>query len=592
MAKSKTLISSWKFIFQYMLKYKGEIVLLSVLGIISAVANGVVPFITGRFFDAILEQERIFQIAQFELPVWLWLLILFGAVQVTANIVDWVNDVRSRKIGTAVYTGYPSEAVERMLRLPVSVHKDKKSGDMWSKIMQGRNALGQIIEQVILNLAPRILSVAIGLSIAFTIQPLLAWIIVGGTLVYIASLFKIVPPIVKLQKIGHRAWGRAFGAAYDAISNVQAVKQSTAEKFESKRVEDRFVKKVRKYWYRVEEIWGGIAFYQRLIVTLTQVSIFFISVGLVRSGSITIGDLLALNGYAAMVFGPFVQLGYNWQAIQNGIVAIDEAERLLSTPAEKYEPKNAVKLDKVEGEIEFKDVNFRYKKGEAELLDGINLKINKGEIIALVGESGVGKSTIVDLISGYYFPDKGSVLIDGHDVEKVSLNDLRNNIAVVPQEVVLFNDTIKANIKYGAPKSKDEDIKRAAKEAHADVFIKKFPKKYNQLVGERGIKLSVGQKQRVAIARAILRDPKILILDEPTSALDVQTEKYIEESLQKLMKGRTTIVIAHRLSTVRNADKIFVFDKGKVVEQGKHKDLIKIKNGVYRKLYELHIGLE
>jgi len=293
-----------------------------------------------------------------------------------------------------------------------------------------------------------------------------------------------------------------------------------------------------------------------------------------------------------MVFGPFVQLGYNWQTIQNGIIAIERAEKLMDTKPEDYAPKGAVALKGIRGDIEFRKVYFAYKKGETNVLNSIDLKINSGEVVALVGESGVGKSTLVELISGYYFPTKGKILIDGEDIQQINLRQLRGGIAVVPQEVVLFNDTIKANMKYGNFKATDADIRKASREAHASDFIEKFPKKYNQLVGERGIKLSVGQKQRVAVARAILRDPKILILDEPTSALDVQTEKYIEESLQKLMKNRTTIIIAHRLSTVRRADNIFVFDKGRVVEEGKHKDLIKIKNGVYRKLYELHIGLE
>ncbi|MEA3272888.1 MAG: ATP-binding cassette domain-containing protein, partial [Patescibacteria group bacterium] len=186
--------------------------------------------------------------------------------------------------------------------------------------------------------------------------------------------------------------------------------------------------------------------------------------------------------------------------------------------------------------------------------------------MAFVGESGVGKSTIVDLVSGYYFADKGEVLIGGVNIKKIDLNFLRKNIAVVPQEVLLFDGTIKSNIKYGTLGASDKDIKRVAKEAYASEFIEKMPNKYNQIIGERGIKLSVGQKQRIAIAKAMLRDPKILILDEPTSALDVRAEKYISEALEKLMKGRTSIIIAHRLSTVRKVDKIFVFDRGEVVE--------------------------
>jgi subfamily B ATP-binding cassette protein MsbA len=198
----------------------------------------------------------------------------------------------------------------------------------------------------------------------------------------------------------------------------------------------------------------------------------------------------------------------------------------------------------------------------------------------------------VDLISGYYRPTKGRIMVDGHAVQRLDLKFLRSQIAVVPQELLLFNDTIKANIRYGSFGASDGAIHTAAKKAHADEFIQLFAKKYNQLVGERGIKLSVGQKQRIAIARAILRNPRILTLDEPTSALDAKSEAVIAESLGELMAGRTTFIIAHRLSTVRRADMILVLDKGRIVERGRHEELIQIPNGVYRKLYELQIGLK
>jgi len=282
----------------------------------------------------------------------------------------------------------------------------------------------------------------------------------------------------------------------------------------------------------------------------------------------------------------------NWQNIQNGLVRIEQAEKILAMPTEVYSPVNASPLVEIKGDIEFRNVHFNYSKKDGDVLKDVSLKIKAGEVVALVGESGAGKSTLIDLISGYYFAQKGKVLIDGVDIKKINLNVLRENIAIVPQEVSLFNDTIKTNIKYGSFNASDEDVQKAAEGAYADMFIQKFPKKYKQIVGERGIKLSVGQKQRVAIARAILRDPNILILDEPTSALDPRVERFISDSLKELMKDRTTFIIAHRLSTVRDADRILVFDEGKIVEEGKHEELMNIENGIYRKLYSLHVGLE
>jgi ATP-binding cassette subfamily B protein len=292
-----------------------------------------------------------------------------------------------------------------------------------------------------------------------------------------------------------------------------------------------------------------------------------------------------------MFFGPFVSLGTNWQTIQNGIAAAAVAEDVFNEKQEIFNPENAISPDHILGDIEFKNVIFRYAPDQPDVLKDINFKVKHGEIIALVGESGVGKSTSISLISGYYFPNEGSVTVDNIDTRKLNLTALRKKIAVVPQEVALFNDSIKTNIKYGSFEATDEDVYRVAKEAHIDEYIKTLPKGYDTLVGERGVKLSVGQKQRIAIARAMLRNPSILILDEPTSALDAETERIVTDALEKLMHNRTTFIIAHRLSTVRKANKILVFEKGTIVESGTHQELLQKENGIYRKLYEYQIGL-
>ncbi len=290
-----------------------------------------------------------------------------------------------------------------------------------------------------------------------------------------------------------------------------------------------------------------------------------------------------------MIFAPFVVIAQNWQTIHTGIINIDEAEKILSTAPENYQPKDAISLD-IAGDVTFKNVSFSYAEGK-EVLRDISFTAKVGEVIALVGESGVGKSTLIDLVSAYHFANSGEVLIDGHEVRTLDLYKYRTQIAVVPQEVVLFNDTIKTNISYGNFTSTDQEIEVAARKAHAADFINKFPNKWDQVVGERGVKLSVGQKQRVAIARAILRNPRILILDEPTAALDAGSEKIISESFEELMKDRTTFIIAHRLSTVRKADKILVFKEGRIIEEGRHLELLKLEGGEYRRLYELQIGL-
>ncbi|MEX0934885.1 MAG: ABC transporter ATP-binding protein [Candidatus Paceibacterota bacterium] len=578
----------WKIVFSYLGEYRREVVILSVLGIFSALANGAVPYLVGTFFDAVIAPERLFTLFEYTLPLWQALLGGWFLVQVIANGSDYVIDRIRRRVGTHINASFVSTAASTLLTLPISFHKEHRHGDTWDRVMRARQALTQIIEQVVIQIAPQLLSVLIGFVFAFSISPLLAGILVLGVVIYVLTLIKVVAPIAKLQEKGYRAWSDAFGDAYDAIANYETVKQATAEEFERKHLTEKFVKKAFGIWYKVEKIWSNINFYQRVVVIGTQLTIFIIAAFYIHQGDLTVGGLIALNGYAAMVFAPFATLGYKWESLQNGLVAIERAQDILDT-----EPENTqghVKKHDISGKVEFNDVSFSYAEDSGVLHD-INFEVNPGDVVAFVGESGVGKSTAISLISGYYFPTNGEVRIDDVSTKEIDLKHLRSSIAVVPQEVVLFNDTIEANIRYGQPDASDEEVRSAAKKAHVDVFVEKFDDGYEQLVGERGVKLSVGEKQRVAIARAILRDPKILILDEPTSALDVQTEFAITESLDELMKDRTTFIIAHRLSTVRRADQILVFNGGRVVERGTHDELLEKEDGVYRQLHDLHIGL-
>lgn len=590
--QDKPTKNGFKILLKYLFEYKNEIILLSALGVISGIANASVPFIVGSFFDAILDISSSAVVFGKTVQTWIILVGIFAFVQIIASFADWIIDKRSRKIGTLIHAVYLAKASASLLKLPLSFYKNHKSGDVWDRIVRASNSLSSLIESVVIRIMPQIFSVVFGLTIAFYINHILVIILIIGIVMYIITLYKIVPPIVKLQREGHRLWNDSFGYAYDVIMNFQTVKNSGAESYEEKRLYNKFINGAFKTWYKVEKIWAGINFYQRIIILVTQLSVFIVSVHFIQNGQLTIGGLIALNGYSAMVFGPFVILGQNWQIIQNGMVALERAEKILENPIERYEYHKNVDIRELNGDIEFKNVDFYYKKSDSIVLKNINFKIDAGNIIALVGESGVGKSTAMNLVSGYYFPTKGEVLIDGYNTKKVNLKSLRKHIAIVPQEPVLFNDTIKSNIKYGVANASDEDIEHASNKAHADIFINAFPKKYNQIVGERGVRLSVGQKQRIAIARAILRNPRILILDEPTSALDAKTERFITESLEELMRGRTTFIIAHRLSTTRKADKILVFKKGEIIESGKHEELMSIKDGWYRHLYEYQIGLK
>jgi len=588
---NKKFYAGFIIILRYLVEYKSEIILLSVLGVISALANGAVPYLVGRLFDAIISPGNILAGTSVEMPLWLFFIIIWGVAQLVANVVDWRSNLKSAILGEDIFTSYMARGFSYLLNLPLSFHKTNKMGEIGDRINKAANSLETISNNVVIYLAPQFLSIFVALTIAFLINWVLALVMLGGLIIYVIILLYIVRPLAHLQRKGHRAFGRAYGDAYDAIFNAQTVKQAVSEKYEQRKIHNNFKVKAMGIWVKIFHAWQGLSFYQRLVILATQLAIFSLSVIFIQEGKMTVGELVMFNGYAMVLFGPFVILGRNWQTIQNGMVAVERGEKILSTLSENYEPENAVILPDIKGEVEFKDVYFSYDKKGKHVLNNINLKVSPGEVVALVGESGVGKSTLIDLISGYYFANKGKVLVDGHNVKRFNLKFLRSKIGVVPQEVVLFNEAIKVNIKYGSLGASLNDVKRAAEDAHCASFIEKFPKKWDQVVGERGVKLSVGQKQRVAIARAILRDPKILILDEPTSALDAKSEKIIQESLERLMKGKTTFIIAHRLSTVRKADKIIVFDKGKIVEMGKHDELIKKENGIYRNLHEFQVGL-
>ena len=330
--------------------------------------------------------------------------------------------------------------------------------------------------------------------------------------------------------------------------------------------------------------------WQRAIFTTSFVTVFGIGIFMLRKGLLTPGVFVMFVGYTSLLTSPLARLADQYRMAKTAITAFKRATKYYDIVPERDLASAEIVKD-LKGGVVFENVSFGYKKDKY-ILKNISFEVNPGENVALVGESGVGKTTLVDLIGRYYLPSKGKIFIDGLNIKKIKLKSLRSQMAVVPQEVLLFNDTIKNNIRYGRINATDEEVIAAAKAAYAHEFIETFPKKYNQLVGERGIKLSTGQKQRVAIARAILRDPKILILDEATSALDSASEKLVQEALKKLIKGRTTFIIAHRLSTIQHADKIIVLEKGRIAEIGTHSELMKNPQGIYRNFWDLQTAIQ
>src|SRR4030042_7068028 len=302
---------------------------------------------------------------------------------------------------------------------------------------------------------------------------------------------------------------------------------------------------------------------------------------MVVNGTITSGVFASILVAIYMMFSPMKKIGEAYGGLQETRASIERIDTLFNA---KHEEEGHIKVDGFKISLKFEDVSFSFPESNTPVLVDVNLEIKRGEVVAIVGRSGVGKSTLVDLIPKFYIPSNGRLTIDGIDIREIEIHSLRELIGIVSQDIILFNDTDKENIVFGKSEVSEDDIIEAAKMAYAAEFINELPQKYDTVIGDRGIRLSGGQRQRIAIARAILKNPPILILDEATSSLDSVSEVFVQKALDKLMSGRTTIVIAHRLSTIKNAGRILIIEKGKIVDMGRHEELIE-KNSTYRELY-------
>lgn len=550
--------------------------------IFSAAIAAVIPYIYGRLVDiAIAPHSQIRIILEI---IFLWL-----ALSLFNNVLSKFVDKKAHEIYIEVFNGLFIDFFHHLVSLPIKFHKEHKMGKVMKGIDHGIEVMCRMIEETIFNFIPNLISFFIALIILFFIEWRLSLILFISTILYILITIYYTRGIVKKQKIMHRAWDKAFGDLWDSVLNVELVKASTNEEFERKRnaKSHDFAGGLSK---KMRLVWLKMGFWQGMIFAISFVSIISIGAFMLRSGVLTAGQFIMFIGYTSLLTAPLSQLANQYGLIRNAIVSFGRAMKYYNIAPEK-DFSFAKDLENIQGAVMFQNVSFGYKKNK-EILKDISFKIESGESVALVGESGVGKSTLIGLLSKYYLPNKGNVFINGINIKKIKFSSLREKIAIVPQEILLFNDTIKNNIRYGNITATDKDIIEAAKVANANEFIENFSKKYDTLVGERGIKLSTGQKQRIAIARAVLRNPKILILDEATSALDSVSEKLVQEALNNLIKNRITFIIAHRLSTIQHADKIIVLEKGQIAEMGNHKKLMKNPEGIYRNFWEMQTAIE
>jgi len=554
--------------------FKKRLILFSLLAVFIAVVSSAVPYVYGYLVDAVVARKSIFFIAGIMLG---WLIFTF-----ISDYIQRYNESHGGILALESQNNMVKESTRHILSLPLSFHYKNKTGEITRKITEASNNIDQLIF-VMIEALPQVITVVLVLGILFFIDYRISLILMFVLFLYTVVTIIKTKNIIKFNVPMNRAFEKAYGSLWDSLYNPQVVKANSNIEHEHRKHHRNFAQVVKRAW-GFNIAWRETSFWQQTIFALGFVGLFSFSLWLLYIEKISAGNLVSFIGYIALVFTPFISLARNYRIFRRGVNNISRLNVVMRIKDEKGIRKYNEEVPELTGQVTFKNIYFGYDK-KIKILKNINLKVRAGEVVALVGKTGSGKSTFVDLLSGYFLPTSGKILVDGHDITKFEVDGFRNQLAYVPQETVLFNDTALNNIKYGKLDATMNEVKSVSKLSNADEFIKKLPEKYKTIVGERGVKLSVGQKQRVAIARALIRNPKILILDEATSSLDSITEKLVQQALDTLMKGRTTFVIAHRLSTIVRSDRILVIDDGKIVEQGTHQQLLKNKKGHYYKLY-------
>jgi len=498
------------------------------------------------------------------------------------GVFSFFQSYLMRSVGAKLVREMRNRLYNHMLYLPMSfIHRDS-TGAMISRVVNDAGAVQGLLAYTVKDILVESATVIVLIGIAM----LRRWDLTLISIVVLPAAFYLVSRLGKrLKAVSERTQEKIASLTEmlaEGFSGNKIIKSFCREGDEI----DRFRKKNQDFYRELMRSTRIIEATSLLMEFVGGTGIAFVLLyggNLVLRGVITAGDFFSFLAAIFMVYTPAKRLAAATNSLQQVRAPLERVESLLM---EERETEGSTTLKGFYNEIVFDNVSFRYEGTDEDALEGINLRVRKGEVVALVGRSGAGKTTFVDLIPGFYRPINGRILIDGIDISKVTLGSLRSLIGIVSQDIILFNDTVRANIAYGRPDASDEEIINAAKGAYAHDFILELPKGYDTVIGERGVRLSGGEKQRLSIARAILKNPPILILDEATSSLDTASEMMVQRAMENLMKDRTTFVIAHRLSTVKRANRIIVLDRGRIVESGSHEELLS-SNGIYRRLYDL-----
>lgn len=515
----------------------------------------------------------------------IYIVAMFLANQST-SILAFLQDKRIFKILVDVEVYLYSDAFSKMVSLSLGYHEKENTGSKIIKIQRGVSRIDDLLVNFFWDVAPTILQLVFTTVILFVIDWRFGLALLIFSPIFVLLTIKVNKDVYPYRKARFGMEEKASGMMAQAIININAVKSFVQEEREM----SLFGKIRDKIKYQILFEFGKILrqnLKRNFTIDSGRALILISGIYLIYHGGITIGTMVFVYTISEKALLSLYRISRLYDKIMESAEAVDRLYYLSLEKSDIINPEKGLKPKTLRGEIEFKNVKFAYKESALKALDGVSLKIQPDCVTALVGPSGGGKTTVVRMIYRHYDANRGEILLDGKNIKDYDIYSFRKFISIVPQDVEIFSASIRDNISYGKPNATNQEIEAAARIANAEEFITEFSKGYDTMAGERGIKLSGGQRQRIGIARAILANPKVLIFDEATSSLDSQSERLIQDAMDKICKNRTVILIAHRLSTIKKADKIIVLEKGKVIEQGSHYELAKSDGGLYQKLLQL-----
>jgi len=575
-----SLSGFWLRLWQLLQPSQKQIKRLFILITVAELSQFIGPYLLKRIID-LITNFRVERLADLGYLI----LAMFIADQ-GVSFLNFLTDRNIFRILVEAEKYLPIQAQAKMVFLSLGYHEKENTGNKISKIQRGVDKMINLMSSVLWDVGPTLIQIILTTAILFFVDWRFGLIFCFFVPLFVLLTLKLNKEVFPARKLRHDKYEEASGQMAQAIININTVKSFVQEAREVKEFSQtrEIIKKTSLFeFFKMLRYNLG----RNLIIDLGRIFMLLIGVFLVYQGQITLGSLVFIFTISEKALFSLYRISRLYDRLMESSEAVDRLSELTNEKPEVVNRQGGFKPEKLVGQIEFKEVDFTYSGAKIKALNKVSLKINSDCVTALVGPSGGGKTTLARMIYRHYDPRKGVIMLDGKNLKDYDLYSYRKFIAIVPQEVEIFNTSVSNNIAYAKPNAGFKEIEAAAKIANAEEFIRYLPKKYDTLVGERGVKLSGGQRQRVGIARAILANPRILIFDEATSNLDSYSEKLIQEAIEKIRKNRTMIIIAHRLSTIQRADKIVVLEDGKVVEQGSHFELAQTKGGLYAKLLSL-----